>query len=332
MNQRPLRTLILWTLWAAMAIMAYTLLYLDSDVWSFVENDSSRITWLILILFGLGIVGSFVLALLLTFETMTAYDIEESTRGCGLKGIAGRRYRRNVGRFFANLKATIEANGQPEIESMLNVELSAYQRMSHTTEVIGNLLITLGLIGTVMGLTLTLTGLTGSLESLGEDQEMLLAGLRQAMAGMGTAFYTTLLGAVLGGVLLRVFAQITDHGYDALYDKVVHTCLVNCSSDLKSTTERDLRFLSSELEMLGEQLAHLRPIFEAAQQALAHFREAAAAMRSETQEENRLLRENIQMRRADVRLLMEETRQLQALRRPWWLRLRDALGFGGDRD
>ncbi len=332
MNQKPLRTLFLWILWAATAIIAYTVLYSDSDVWGFVREDSSRITWLILILFSLGILGSFILALKLTLETMVTYQIDDMTRDGGLKGITGRRYRFAIGRFFSNLKTTIEANGQPEIESMLNVELASYQRMSHSTEVIGNLLITLGLIGTVMGLTLTLTGLTGSLEALGEDQELLLAGLRQAMAGMGTAFYTTLLGAVLGGVLLRVFAQITDHGYDALYDKVLHVCLVNCSADLKNTAERDLRFLASELAMLGAQLEELQPIFIASQEAMGRLRHEAAAMRQQTQEENRLLRENIQLRQTDSRLLLEEIKQLRALNRPWSMRLRDLFGGGKDRE
>ncbi len=332
MNQKPLRTLLLWILWAAMAIMAYTLLYMDSDVWGFVRNDSSRITWLILILFAIGLAGSFILAIKLTLETMIAFQIEELTRNGGLKEIAGRRYRFAIGRFFRHLKATIEGNGQPEIESMLNVELASYQRMSHSTEVIGNLLITLGLIGTVMGLTLTLTGLTGSLEALGEDQELLLAGLRQAMAGMGTAFYTTLLGAVLGGVLLRVFGQITEHGYDALYDKVVHTCLVNCSADLKSTAERDMRFLASELAMLGEQLEELQPIFIASQEAMGRLRHEASAMRQQTQEENRLLRENIQLRQTDARLMLEEIKRLRAFNRPWSLRLRHLLGSSKDDD
>jgi len=178
-----------------------------------------------------------------------------------------------------------------------------------------------------MGLTLTLTGLTGSLEALGEDQEMLLSGLRKAMAGMGTAFYTTLLGAVLGGILLRVFAQITDHGYDVLFDKVVHTCIVHCSADLHSSTERDLKFMSAEIEMLGEQIAHLQPIFEAAQSAMGQFRKEAAAMRADTKEENQLLLENIHMRRMNAIKLRQELILLQSLNRPLWMRILNALGF-----
>lgn len=327
MNQKPLRTLIIWTIWAAMSITTYAMLYQGSDVWTFVMADTSHITWIILGLFGLGVAGSFLLTLMITFETMTAYHIEEKAVGGGLKAIDPKRYRRRVGRFFSSLKTTIECNGDPEVESMLNVELSTYQRMSHSTEVIGNLLITLGLIGTVMGLTLTLTGLTGSLEALGEDQEMLLSGLRQAMAGMGTAFYTTLLGAVLGGILLRVFAQITDHGYDALFDKVVHTCLVHCSADLRSSAERDLKFLSAEIEMLGEQIAHLKPMLEAAQTAMAMFRKESAALRAETKEENHVLLENIHMRRMNAIKLRQEIQQLRSLNRPLWMRILNAFGI-----
>jgi len=327
MNQKPLRTLLIWTIWAATSITTYTFLYQGSDVWTFVMADTSRITWIILGLFALGVSGSFILTMLITFETMTAFQIEEKAVVGGLKAIDPKHYRRRVGRFFSSLKTTIECNGNPEVESMLHVELSTYQRMSHSTEVIGNLLITLGLIGTVMGLTLTLTGLTGSLEALGEDQEMLLSGLRQAMAGMGTAFYTTLLGAVLGGILLRVFAQITDHGYDVLFDKIVHTCLVHCSADLRSSAERDIKFLSAEIEMLGEQIVHLKPMFEAAQTAMATFRKEASSLRAETKEENQTLLENIHMRRMNAIKLHQELQLLQSLNRPLWMRILNALGF-----
>jgi len=145
MNQKPLRTLLIWTIWASMSIITYTMLYQGSDVWSFVMADSSRITWIILGLFALGVIGSFILTILLTLETMTAFTIESKAVGGGLKAVDPRRYKRRVGRFFGSLKTTIECNGDPQVESMLNVELSTYQRMSHSTEVIGNLLITLGL-------------------------------------------------------------------------------------------------------------------------------------------------------------------------------------------
>lgn len=327
MNQKPLRTLLLWTIWAATTIIAYVSLYSDTEVWGFVEHDPSKITWLILALFVLGLVGSFALTLLITLELVTAYAIEDRVKGHGLAALGDEKFKRSVGRFFGALKTTLDANGRIDVDALLNSELGAYQRISHTVEVVGNLLITLGLIGTVMGLTLTLTGLTGSLDALGNDQEALLSGLRKAMAGMGTAFYTTLLGAILGGVLLRVFAQITDHGVEGLFDRLMRICLVYCSADLQPSLERDIRFLNTEMEALGQRTKVLQVAFEESKNAMALFRNEVSHLKEISQEENEQLLDSIRYHKQYCKVLREEVRHMQSVNKPWWIRLINALGF-----
>lgn len=326
MNQKPYRTLFLWILWAATALVLYVTLYSDSGVWEFLHNDKSRITWLIIALFLLGLAASFILVLLITLETLIAFRLEEQAQESGLKHMQLGSSRRAVNRFFASLKATLDMNGQVDMEALLNVELAAYQRSSHTVEVIGNLLITLGLIGTVMGLTLTLTGLTSSLEALGHNQEQLLSGLRQAMAGMGTAFYTTLLGAVLGGILLRVFSQISDHGVEHLFDRLMRICLVYCSADLQASLERDIRFLDRELEMLGQHISSLHQSCGQARVAMSQFREEVSQLRAESEQENSILIDMIRKRQQSSQLLRHETQLLRVLNRPWWDRIKSFFG------
>ncbi len=325
MNQKPLRTLLLWTIWAATTILAYVTMYSDTEVWDFVRSDTSKVTWLILGLFVLGVVGSFALTLLITVEAFTTFRIEDEVKGQGLSGLRGRPYKRAVGRFFSALRATLEANGQIDVEALLNTELAVYQRVSHTVEVIGNLLITLGLIGTVLGLTLTLTGLTSSLDALGHDQELLLSGLRKAMAGMGTAFYTTLLGAVLGGVLLRVFAQITDHGVEGLFDRLMRICLVYCSADLQPSMERDMRFLNSELEALGQRIKVLQVAFGESKNAMADFRSEVTSLKEISRDENEQLLDSIRYHKHYCEVLREEVKHMRAINKPWWVRLRNAI-------
>lgn len=325
MNQKPFRTLFLWCIWAATAIIAYGTLYRGTDVWEFVQQDPSKVTWLILALFALGVAGSFVLTLMITFESLTAYRMEDQAADNGLKSVQGHKRKRAVTRFFDALKNTMEANGQPDAEALLTTELAVYQRVSRTIEVVGNLLITLGLIGTVMGLTLTLTGLTSSLDALGHDQELLLSGLRKAMAGMGTAFYTTLLGAVLGGVLLRVFAQITEHGVEGLYDKVMRICLVHCSADLRASPERDIRFLNAEIEALGAHVKYLHSVFDDSRAAMSRFRDEINELHRNSEGENRTLIDNIKMHKYYSEMLREEAKLIKEINKPWWVRLREAL-------
>ena len=327
MNQKPFRTLFLWIVWASAAIVVYVSLYRDTGVWEFLEQDKSRITWLILGLFLLGLVASFILTIIVTFESLAGLAVEEQVHKDGLKSLDIPNRKRAVNRFFLSLQDTLSGSGEPDVEALLNVELAVYQRLSHSIEVVGNLLITLGLIGTVMGLTLTLTGLTSSLEALGHNQEQLLSGLRKAMAGMGTAFYTTLLGAVLGGVLLRVFAQITDHGVDGLFDRLMRICLVYCAADLRATMERDIRFLDREIDMLGNHVRQLQGIFEKSTQAMAQFRNEVSDLTELARDDNREVTENIRLRRRQSEMLRDEVKRIRDQQQPWWMKLKDFLGL-----
>jgi len=325
MNQKPLRTLLIWTIWASTTMLAYTVLYSDTEVWDFVEKDPSKITWLIIALFGLGMIASFALTILITLEAFTTFQVEDEVKGHGLSALEHKPHKRAIGRFFSALKSTLDANGQIDIKALLNTELAVYQRISQSIEVIGNLLITLGLIGTVIGLTLTLTGLTSSLDALGHDQELLLLGLRKAMAGMGTAFYTTLLGAILGGVLLRVFAQITDHGVEGLFDRVMRICLVYCSADLQPSLERDMRFLNIEMEALGQHIKVLQLAFQDSKIAMADFREEVSSLKEISKEESQQLLNNINYHKRYCAVLKKEARQMKAINKSWWIRLRDTF-------
>lgn len=322
MNQRPFRTLILWTIWATTALVVYLTLYRDTEIWTFMETDPSRITWLILGLFLLGVIASFVLTIIITKEGYRATQLEENAREGGLNGIVVRAGNRIADSFFRALKATVESKGQPDVDRLLHVELASLERVSHMIETAGSLLITLGLIGTVMGLTMTLSGLTGSIEALGQDQELLMSGLREAMGGMGTAFYNTLLGAVLGGILLRVFAQINQHGVEAVQDSLMRICLVYCSKEYSMTMERDVRLLNDELRMLDERMEHLQGSFHNSFGALRDFRqEMQQFMQGSPSEGHESLHKLIEEHRTYCSALRDEMRLLLHLRRPWWVRL-----------
>lgn len=320
MNQKPFRTLILWSIWASAAIAVYITLYSDTNVWEFIQRDPSKITWLILGLFLLGLTGSFALTLMVTQEAYRAQQLEIAARQGGLNAISIGSLKRAADRFFQSLKVTVDSKGQPKVETLLNVELAVYERISHTVEVIGNLLITLGLIGTVMGLTLTLTGLTGSLDALGHDQELLLAGLRKAMSGMGTAFYTTLLGAVLGGVLLRMFAQINQHGVEGLHDNLLRICMVYCSSDYSPSLERDIRLLNEEIRTLERNMTHLQDVFQNSQGAVNQFKDEIRQL-GKTTEDGVPLEVLLQRHREYSEMLRQDMRLLAQFNKPFLVRL-----------
>ena len=83
-------------------------------------------------------------------------------------------------------------------------------------DVLSGVLVSLGLIGTIVGLVSMTNGLSGTLDSLGDssDASALMTGMRGTMQGLGTAFYTTLVGAILGSVVLRILNNVYTSNVD----------------------------------------------------------------------------------------------------------------------
>ena len=323
------RTVTIWFSWASISIIIYLGLYIDTDIIEFLGNDKSKITWIITGMFLLGIFSSFLLAIKITGEFIEATNQNEIAKENGLMGLEKTsRKPKIVNNFYESLKIVAASNEKPNIETLIEMEYANLSRRSHAIEVMGNLLITLGLIGTVTGLTLTLTGLTTSLDALGQDQDLLLAGLRKAMGGMGTAFYTTLLGAVLGGVLLRIFALITEYGIGALHDFITKTCMVYLSADFKPTIERDVRFLNVEIDALSEKVLSLKDAFSDSKTSINDFQNAIRELHQENGDEEHgtyTLRETLRMQKYYRVLIRQELTLMNKLNRSWYSRVKDSL-------
>lgn len=99
-----------------------------------------------------------------------------------------------VANHVRNLKKIFNRSGDQSVNQDSLIEILHEKLKSKESIVVlfSNLMITLGLIGTVSGLITTVGG-------IGSDGNM-----EEALGGMGTAFYTTLLGSVLGGITLRI--------------------------------------------------------------------------------------------------------------------------------
>jgi len=277
-DQRALNTFALWMGWAISSITVFVMMYRDANVWSFIRHDHTRITWIILGMFILGVLVSLVQAMKLTGEWFRAYRIESMMQSKGLSAVNARKGRHNVDRFIGALHRIVEQGGRLDLESLVDVEFSAQHRLSQFVALLGNLMITLGLIGTVLGMTITMNGLHGALGEIGFNQDLLIDGLRSAMDGMGVAFYTTLMGAVLGGVLLRVFSWITDASVNGLQDLMLRTCIVHASADLEPSAERDVRMLEASVDHLQQRIELLNMAMKASRENMAQLREEASKM------------------------------------------------------
>ncbi|EAU55030.1 MotA/TolQ/ExbB proton channel family protein [Mariprofundus ferrooxydans] len=280
-DQRALRTFALWMGWAISAVTVFAMMSRKANVVGFIEQDQTHVTWMIVGMFMLGVAVSMIQAMKLTAEWFRAYRIESLMKDKGLAGIRNRGGGHLVDRFVDAMHMITERNGRVDVDALIDVEFSAQHRMSQFVGLLGNLMITLGLIGTVLGMTITMNGLSGALGSLGVNQHLLVEGLRSAMTGMGVAFYTTLIGSVLGGVLLRVFSWITDASVNGLQDLMLRTCIVHASADLEPSDDRNIRALDVSVQQLQSRVELLNLALRASREEMGMLREEAATMHKE---------------------------------------------------
>ena len=111
-------------------------------------------------------------------------------------------------------KAHIESlytifRGHPEIEQdhlieILHARLLARNRV---VELFASLLLTLGLIGTIVGLIVMMGGMK---EALTGPQADMMKNMSGPLSGLAVAFNTTLIGAIFGGGVLRILNSVID--------------------------------------------------------------------------------------------------------------------------
>ena len=124
---------------------------------------------------------------------------------------------------------------QDNLVVLLQSRLHARIRL---TEIAGGVLVTIGLVGTIVGLISSFSGIGVVLDNVGEDRQQLLSGFRSTLGGMGTAFYTTLLGSVLGGVVMRVLNTIVVSSTDALISHIAELTEVYILPTIRTSAQR----------------------------------------------------------------------------------------------
>ena len=96
---------------------------------------------------------------------------------------------------------------QDNLVTLLQSRLLAKTRV---VEFCSSILVTLGLVGTIIGLIQSAGGLTEVFQAMTGGDKSIMEGVESALGGMGVAFYTTLMGAILGGVCLRLLSNLVD--------------------------------------------------------------------------------------------------------------------------
>lgn len=110
-----------------------------------------------------------------------------------------------------NLNTIAQSHSEIHQDNLIEVLHTRLIARNKVTELFSSILITLGLIGTIVGLIVMMTKLTEVMKGgITDDFVVQLVGDTGPLSGLGVAFVTTLLGAVFGGVILRVLTSVVE--------------------------------------------------------------------------------------------------------------------------
>ena len=170
-------------------------------------SDSSYLSYVISIIFIFSWIVSIYLALWLNKETNKFNN--------NIKDGLAEDYYKIVKKKFS--KSEFLNNDHSLLANTLQAKI--YLRIKFISY-ISNLLILLGLIGTVIGFIIAVGGLGDSLAG-GQNLARVQTVLGQIVNGMGVALFTTLLGSIFGGIWLQLHYEILSTAVDRLIINII---------------------------------------------------------------------------------------------------------------
>jgi flagellar motor component MotA len=145
-------------------------------------------------------------------------------------------------RHIANLYDIACAHTDVSQDRLIQILQSRLRARNKVNDLFASILTTLGLIGTIVGLVVMMGSLSSQVKSnAGNTQQLMTALFDQnggALAGLGVAFITTLLGAVLGGVILRVLTSVVDTSITNFTALVAELTEVHVLPSLRTLAEK----------------------------------------------------------------------------------------------
>lgn len=109
-----------------------------------------------------------------------------------------------------NLHIISQSHSDIRQDNLIELLHSRLMARNKIVELFSSILITLGLIGTILGLIIMMDSLTAIMGSAKIDENFMkiLVADGGPLSGLGVAFVTTLIGAIMGGVILRVLTNV----------------------------------------------------------------------------------------------------------------------------
>ncbi|MEE9369464.1 MAG: MotA/TolQ/ExbB proton channel family protein [Pontiella sp.] len=192
------KPIVSWSIWAGGLSLIMGIVTHKHLVAGF-KADETGMTNIIAALFCAGLIVSFLAAKKLHSEWDILAKIKQTHKipvSKGEQSIAG------VFKILDDLKTKGET---ANVHTSIDTYHSKHNSRVRSVSIMAALVISMGLLGTVVGLIMSISGLGSMVENIGLSRNTMMVALKATVSGMGTAFYTTFFGA-LGGLILRAVA------------------------------------------------------------------------------------------------------------------------------
>ena len=175
-------------------------------------HDQTHVITVITVLFGMGLLANVVN----TLNTWREHHFLDSP------------FRGLMSEHIANLERALSTGNRSTSQDFsLEVLRNRLHRRESWVQLIATLLVTLGMIGTVVGLIISFQSLSEAINYSVPDQGQhardlhgTLSRMGGALEGMSTAFITTLSGALMGGLFLKALSHASGNLIEDLIDNI----------------------------------------------------------------------------------------------------------------
>uniref|UniRef100_UPI0035649604 MotA/TolQ/ExbB proton channel family protein n=1 Tax=Pontiella sp. TaxID=2837462 RepID=UPI0035649604 len=272
--QTKMTPIVSWSIWAGGLSLVMGIVTRNQLIAGF-ASDETGMSYVITALFAAGLVVSFLSARSLHKEWGILADITKTDR------IPGSTGKTDLASVFNKLKGYKEKGEVVDIHTAIDTYHSKHNSRVRVVSIAAGLVISMGLLGTVVGLILSISGLGAMVENIGLSRTTMMDALKATVSGMGTAFYTTFFGA-LGGLILRAVAVSQLNSLSELCSEAAEYADKNLTAKLESKEEALNRQLSSVIESFGNMQREVDAltgrIAESIETTLGKFSESIAAV------------------------------------------------------
>ena len=192
--------LLRYSLVNALGLVFIIVIYSQGYLSQAVKGDVTNVVVLIIFLFLIGLTLASIKAFWISKELNYAYSLQTKNK--------------SVLNQFLKKAEKLDASSRANLVSSIKINISV--KISNI-KFIANILVILGLIGTVIGFIIALSGVDGSVSSNPEEVGKMVASL---VKGMSVALYTTLAGSILS-VWLNICFQILSNGANRLMSRII---------------------------------------------------------------------------------------------------------------